>query len=110
MQCGQPRERVYLVASGGLAPSGNSDEDLREFLRGKRVVAGRHGGTPNLLPVICSSKPGKPDPIAMSRCLSRPMRRLWLRMLQQDAGDIETAASRQISEGISLPVFRANRL
>ena len=43
------RANVYLFAKTGLAPASGSDADLAEFLRGKVIVAGRYGGSPNLL-------------------------------------------------------------
>ena len=43
------RANVYLVAKKGTAPASNSTEDLKAFLKGKKIVAGRHGGSPNLL-------------------------------------------------------------
>jgi len=43
------KANVYLMAKKGLAPAGSSPEDLKEFLKGKKIAAGRYGGTPNLV-------------------------------------------------------------
>ena len=43
------RANVYLFARAGLAPASDSDEDMADFLRGKIIIAGRYGGSPNVL-------------------------------------------------------------
>ena len=43
------RANVYLFARKGLAPASDSDEDMAAFLKGKTIIAGRYGGSPNLL-------------------------------------------------------------
>lgn len=98
------RANVYLVAKEGLAPSGNSDDDLREFLRGKRIVAGRHGGSPNLLTRYLLIKLGL-DPDRDVQLLEPADAATVVAMLQQDAGDIGNGGEPQISEGISAGVW-----
>ena len=43
------RANVYLFARAGLSPASDSDEDMADFLRGKIIIAGRYGGSPNVL-------------------------------------------------------------
>ena len=42
------RANVYLCAAVGKEYTGNSNEELREYLRGKTINTGRFGGSPNL--------------------------------------------------------------
>ncbi|MFT8390026.1 MAG: ABC transporter substrate-binding protein [Sporolactobacillus sp.] len=43
------RANVYLMASTKTPYSGHSNADLKKFLKGKSIAAGRYGGSPNLL-------------------------------------------------------------
>lgn len=43
------RANVYLMASTKTPYTGHSDAELKAFLKGKSIAAGRYGGSPNLL-------------------------------------------------------------
>ncbi|KAB8126984.1 ABC transporter substrate-binding protein [Gracilibacillus oryzae] len=43
------RANVYIMAETSQKLEGNSEQDLKEFLKGKTIAAGRYGGSPNLL-------------------------------------------------------------
>ena len=42
------RANVYLCSAVGKEYTGSTDEDLKEYLRGKTINTGRFGGSPNL--------------------------------------------------------------
>jgi len=43
------RANVYMLAAKGTSPADDSDKTLATYMKGKRIIAGRYGGTPNLL-------------------------------------------------------------
>lgn len=94
------RANVYLVARNGLAPASNSDADLKAFLQGKTIVAGRHGGSPNLLTRYLMIKLGL-DPDKDSTLVENADASTVVAMLQNGAGDIGNGAEPQICQGIS---------
>lgn len=98
------RANVYLVARKGLAPKSGSDEDLREFLKGKKIVAGRHGGSPNLLTRYLLIKLGL-DPDRDVQMLEPADAATVVTMLQNGAGDIGNGGEPQICQGIAKDVW-----
>lgn len=98
------RANVYLVAQKGLAPAGNSEADLKEFFKGKKINAGRHGGTPNLLIRYLLIYLGL-DPEKDVTLLEPADASTVVTMVQQGAADIGNGAEPQISDGISKDVW-----
>jgi len=98
------KANVYLMAAKGTGPAGSSPEDLKEFLKGKRIAAGRHGGTPNLvtryLLISLGLDPEKDvtleEPADGSTVVS---------MMQQGLVDIANGAEPQIADGIAKGVW-----
>jgi NitT/TauT family transport system substrate-binding protein len=98
------RANVYLMAKKGLAPAGDSPEDLKAFLQGKKIAAGRHGGTPNLvtryLLITLGLDPEKDvileEPADGSTVVS---------LVQQGVVEIANGAEPQVSDGISKGVW-----
>ncbi|MFT9056440.1 MAG: ABC transporter substrate-binding protein [Ethanoligenens sp.] len=98
------RANVYLVARKGLAPKSDSMADLKTFLQGKKIVAGRHGGSPNLLTRYLMIKAGL-NPDKDATLLEPADASTVVAMLQNGGGDIGNGAEPQISEGISKGVW-----
>lgn len=98
------RANVYLVAKKGLAPVSDSKADLKEFFKGKKINAGRHGGTPNLLIRYLLIYLGL-DPEKDVTLLEPADASTVVTMVQQGAADIGNGAEPQISDGISKDVW-----
>jgi NitT/TauT family transport system substrate-binding protein len=98
------RANVYLFAKKGTAPKSKSDADLREFLKGKTIVAGRHGGSPNLLTRYLLINLGL-DPEKDVHLVENADASTVVAMLQNGNGDIGNGAEPQICEGISKGVW-----
>lgn len=98
------RANVYLVAKKGLEPAGNSPEEMKEFLKGKKIVAGRHGGTPNLLTRYYLLSLGL-DPEKDVTLLEPADASAVVTMVQQGAADIANGAEPQISDGMAKGVW-----
>lgn len=98
------RANVYLVAKKGTAPASNSKEDLKEFLKGKKVIAGRHGGSPNLLTRYLLLDLGL-DPEKDVQLQEPADASTVIAMIQQGAGDIGNGAEPQISDGVSKGIW-----
>lgn len=98
------RANVYLVAKTGLAPKSGSDADLKAFLKGKTIVAGRHGGSPNLLTRYLLLKLGL-DPDKDVRLVENADASTVVAMLQNGTGEIGNGAEPQISDGTSKGVW-----
>ncbi|WP_150265214.1 ABC transporter substrate-binding protein [Paenibacillus tepidiphilus] len=98
------RANVYLMAKKGTAPGGSSNEELKAFLEGKKVNAGRHGGTPNLLTQYLLLKLGL-DPQKDVQLLEPADGSTVVAMVQQGAADIANGAEPQISDGMEKGVW-----
>lgn len=98
------RANVYLVAKKGLAPADTSKEALKEFLKDKKIVAGRHGGSPNLLTRYLLIELGL-DPEKDTRMLEPADASTVVAMLQNGNGDIGNGAEPQISDGVSKGIW-----
>lgn len=98
------RANVYLMAKKGTAPAGSSDEELKAFLQDKKLNAGRHGGTPNLLTQYLLMELGL-DPQKDVRLLEPADGSTVVAMVQQGAADIANGAEPQISDGIAKGVW-----
>lgn len=98
------RANVYLMAKKGTAPAGSSDEELKAFLQDKKLNAGRHGGTPNLLTQYLLLELGL-DPQKDVRLLEPADGSTVVAMVQQGAADIANGAEPQISDGIAKGVW-----
>ncbi|MFI2858219.1 ABC transporter substrate-binding protein [Paenibacillus sp. JSM ZJ436] len=98
------RANVYLMAKSGTGPASNSPEDLKAFLEGKKINAGRHGGTPNLLTRYLLVQLGL-DPAKDVQLLEPADGSTVVTMVQQGAADIANGAEPQISDGMSKQVW-----
>lgn len=98
------RANVYLVAKKGLTPKSSSTADLKTFLTGKTIVAGRHGGSPNLLTRYLLIKLGL-DPEKDARLLEPGDAATVVSMLQNGNGQIGNGAEPQICDGIEKNVW-----
>lgn len=98
------RANVYLFAKKGSTPKSGSDADLREFLKGKTIVAGRHGGSPNLLTRYLLINLGL-DPDKDVHLIENADASTVVAMLQNGNGDIGNGAEPQICEGIAKGIW-----
>jgi NitT/TauT family transport system substrate-binding protein len=98
------RANVYLVAKKGIAPASGSDADLKAFLKGKKIVAGRHGGSPNLLTRYLLLRLGL-DPDKDVQLVENADAATVVSMLQNGAGQVGNGAEPQISEGVAKGVW-----
>lgn len=98
------RANVYLFARTGLAPDGDSDEDMAAFLKGKTIVAGRFGGSPNLLTRYLLLKVGL-DPDRDVTLIENADASTVTAMLQHGQGDIGNGGEPQISEGTTVGIW-----
>ena len=98
------RANVYLFARTGPAPDSDSAEDMADFLRGKRIVAGRYGGSPNLLTRYLILQCGL-DPDRDVTLMENADASTVTAMLQHGQGDIGNGGEPQISEGITAGIW-----
>lgn len=98
------RANVYLFARTGLAPASESDEDMADFLRGKIIIAGRYGGSPNVLTRYLVKRVGL-DPDTDVTLLENADAATVTAMLQYGQGDIGNGGEPQISEGVTAGIF-----
>ena len=98
------RANVYLFARKGLAPASDSDADMAEFLRGKVIVAGRYGGSPNVLTRYLVKSVGL-DPDTDVVLSENADASTVTAMLQYGQGDIGNGGEPQISEGVTAGIF-----
>ena len=98
------RANVYLFARKGLAPASDSTEDMAAFLRGKKIVAGRYGGSPNLLTRYLLQQVGL-DPDADVTLVENADASTVTSMLQYGQGDIGNGGEPQIGEGITAGIW-----
>lgn len=98
------RANVYLFAAKGLKPEGQSDEDMKAFLRGKTIVAGRYGGSPNLLTRYLLMKVGL-DPDKDVTLLENADASTVNALIQMGQGQIGNGGEPQISDGIAAGIW-----
>lgn len=98
------RANVYLFARKGLVPASDSDADMAEFLRGKVIVAGRYGGSPNVLTRYLVKSLGL-DPDVDVILSENADASTVTAMLQYGQGDIGNGGEPQISEGVTAGIF-----
>ena len=98
------RANVYLFARKGLAPASDSDEDMAAFLRGKTIIAGRYGGSPNVLTRYLAVTLGL-DPDKDMTLLENADASTVTAMLKYGQGDIGNGGEPQISEGVTEGIF-----
>nr|WP_318539606.1 ABC transporter substrate-binding protein [Terribacillus saccharophilus] len=99
------RANVYLMADGDTPPAGASEEELATYLEGKTIVAGRYGGSPNLLTryliMELGMEPGKDvlleEPADASAVVS---------LVENGQADIANGAEPQIYDGIEKGVWK----
>jgi len=98
------RANVYLVAKKGLSPEGSSPEQLKAFLQGKTIAAGRYGGSPNLLTrsllLNLGLEPGKDTKLEEPADAAAVVA-----MVKQGAADIANGAEPQINDGIANEIW-----
>lgn len=98
------RANVYLFARKGLVPASDSDADMADFLRGKVIVAGRYGGSPNVLTRYLVKSLGL-DPDVDVTLSENADASTVTAMLQFGQGDIGNGGEPQISEGVTAGIF-----
>ena len=98
------RANVYLFARKGLAPASDSNEDMAAFLKGKTIIAGRYGGSPNLLTRYLLRQVGL-DPDKDVTLIENADESTVTAMLQHGQGDIGNGGEPQISEGITAGIW-----
>ncbi len=98
------RANVYLFARKGLVPAGDTDRDMADFLRGKTIVAGRYGGSPNVLTRYLVKSVGL-DPDTDVTLSENADASTVTAMLQYGQGDIGNGGEPQISEGVTAGIF-----
>ncbi len=98
------RANVYLFARTGLAPASDSDADMAAFLKDKIIIAGRYGGSPNVLTRYLVKSVGL-DPDADVTLLENADASTVTAMLQFGQGDIGNGGEPQISEGVTAGIF-----
>ncbi len=98
------RANVYLFARTGLAPASDSDADMAAFLKEKIIIAGRYGGSPNVLTRYLVKSVGL-DPDADVTLLENADASTVTAMLQYGQGDIGNGGEPQISEGVTAGIF-----
>ena len=98
------RANVYLFARKGLAPASDSSEDMAAFLKGKTIIAGRYGGSPNLLTRYLLRQVGL-DPDKDVTLIENADESTVTAMLQHGQGDIGNGGEPQISEGITADIW-----
>ena len=94
------RANVYLFARKGLVPG----DDLGEFLKGKTIIAGRYGGSPNVLTRYLVKTEGL-DPDTDVTLLENADASTVTAMLRYGQGDIGNGGEPQISEGVTAGIF-----
>lgn len=94
------RANVYLFAKKGLAPKSNSNEDLRDFMKGKTIVAGRYGGSPNLVTRYLLLTVGL-DPDKDVTLIENADASTVNAMIQQGMGEIGNGGEPQVSQGVT---------
>lgn len=94
------RANVYLFARKGLIPG----EDMADFLRGKTIIAGRYGGSPNVLTRYLVKSVGL-DPDTDVTLLENADASTVTAMLKYGQGDIGNGGEPQISEGVTAGIF-----
>lgn len=98
------RANVYLFARKGLAPVSSSAEDMAAFLRGKTIVAGRYGGSPNVLTRYLLRQVGL-DPDRDVTLVENADASTVTAMLQHGQGDIGNGGEPQIMEGVTAGIW-----
>ncbi|MBD2869374.1 ABC transporter substrate-binding protein [Paenibacillus arenilitoris] len=98
------RANVYLMAKKGTAPASDSPEDLKAFLQDKKLIVGRHGGTPNLLSRYLLIELGL-DPDKDVQLMEPADSSAVVAMMQQGAADAANGAEPQVSDGMAKGVW-----
>ena len=98
------RANVYLFARKGLEPASASDADMADFLRGKTIIAGRYGGSPNVLTRYLVKTVGL-NPDTDVALLENADASTVTAMLKYGQGDIGNGGEPQISEGVTEGIF-----
>lgn len=98
------RANVYLFACKGLSPASAADADIADFLRGKTIVAGRYGGSPNVLIRYLLTRVGL-DPETDVTLIENADESTVTAMLSHGQGDIGNGGEPQISEGITAGIW-----
>ena len=94
------RANVYLFARKGLVPG----DDMAAFLKGKTIIAGRYGGSPNVLTRYLVKSVGL-DPDKDVTLLENADASTVTAMLKYGQGDIGNGGEPQISEGMTEGIF-----
>lgn len=98
------RANVYLFARKGLTPASDAAADMALFLKGKSIVAGRFGGSPNLLTRYLVKQVGL-DPDKDVTLIENADASTVTAMLQHGQGDIGNGGEPQIMEGVTAGIW-----
>lgn len=98
------RANVYLFAAKGTAPASDSDEDMKAFLQGKTIIAGRYGGSPNLLTRYLLINLGL-DPDKDVTLIENADASTVNAMIQHGQGHIGNGGEPQISDGVTAGIW-----
>ncbi|SFI85933.1 NitT/TauT family transport system substrate-binding protein [Paenibacillus sp. UNC496MF] len=98
------RANVYMMAKKGTAPKSDSPADLKAFLEDKKLIVGRHGGTPNLLSRYLLIQLGL-DPDKDTQLLEPADSSAVVAMMQSGAGEVSNGAEPQVSDGMTKGVW-----
>lgn len=98
------RANVYLFARKGLVPASDSAQDMADFLRGKIIVAGRYGGSPNVLTRYLVKSVGLEPDVDVTLSENADASTVTA-MLKYGQGDIGNGGEPQISEGVTAGIF-----
>lgn len=98
------RANVYLFARKGLVPASSAPADLSDFLRGTTIIAGRYGGSPNVLTRYLLQTLHL-DPDTDVTLLENADASTVTAMLQYGQGDIGNGGEPQLSEGVTAGIF-----
>lgn len=94
------RANVYLFAAKGIAPASSSNADLKAFFKGKSIISGRYGGSPDLLTRYLLLQLGL-DPNKDVKLIENSDASTVIAMMKNGTGQIGNGAEPQIIEGIA---------
>lgn len=98
------KANVYLCAKADDDYTGSSDEDLKEFLKGKTINTGRFGGSPNLLVRYKLIELGL-DPDKDVTLVEPADTSTSVAMVQTGQADVSWATEPQICDGMNKGVW-----
>ena len=98
------KANVYLCSAAADPYTGSTEDELKEYLRGKIINTGRFGGSPNLLVRYLLINLGL-DPDKDVKLIEPSDASTAVAMVQTGQADISWATEPQITEGVSQGVW-----